>query len=250
MHPALIPTVGPMIRDTLANSTMAGPDKLIWLAAAQAVRDYDNSNCASYGTCDFEKPLAAAILSKTYACANGTIRMRTQSLNPGQAGQACSIMQRETSYFHAMLHTGNVPVANDYNNSLEVIVFSSNIDYENYSTVLFGNDTDNGGIYLEGDPAVPGNQPRFIEFEATWLRPRFEIWNLRHEFIHYLDGRFDMYGDFEASTKMPAVWYIEGLAEYLSRGNDDQESIDAAKTGQYRLREIFRNTYSMDDYAM
>jgi microbial collagenase len=58
-----------------------------------------------------------------------------------------------------------------------------------------------------------------------------------------------MYGDFDASTKMPAVWYIEGLAEYISRGNDDPESINAAKTGHYRLRDIFRNTYSMDDYV-
>jgi microbial collagenase len=170
-------------------------------------------------------------------------------LNSGEAGQACSLLQREAPYFHSMLHTNNVPVADDYGKSLEVVVFSNRVEYQNYSSVLFGNDTNNGGVFLEGNPAVPGNMPRFIAFEATWLRPRFEVWNLKHEFVHYLDGRFDMYGDFDAATKMPTVWYLEGLAEYISRGNDDQESIDAAKTGQYRLSEIFRNTYSMDDYV-
>ena len=37
--------------------------------------------------------------------------------------------------------------------------------------------------------------------------------------------------------------------ERSERGNDDAESIGAAKTGQYRLREIFGNTYAMDDYV-
>jgi len=248
-YPSLLPTVRPLIQNALAGSTMAGPDRLLWLAAAQAVQAYDASNCGSYGTCGFETPLADAILARRYQCANGTIRLRTASLTPGEADQACAIMQKEAPYFHAMLGTHAVPVANDHNATLEVIVFSDNAEYENYSPVLFGNETDNGGVYLEGDPAAPNNQARFIAFVATWLKPQFEIWNLRHEFVHYLDGRFDMYGDFEASTTVPTVWYIEGLAEYISRGNDDPESIEAAKTQRYRLSEIFANSYTMDDYV-
>lgn len=248
-YPSLLPTVRPLIQNALAGSTMAGPDRLIWLAAAQAVQAYDAGNCGSYGTCGFEAPLADAILARRYQCKDGTIRLRTASLTQGEADQACAIMQKEAPYFHAMLRTHAVPVANDHNATLEVVVFSDNAEYENYSPVLFGNDTDNGGVYLEGAPAAPNNQARFIAFVATWLKPQFEIWNLRHEFVHYLDGRFDMYGDFEASTKVPTVWYIEGLAEYISRGNDDPESIEAAKTQRYRLSEIFANSYTMDDYV-
>ncbi|KVN98529.1 hypothetical protein WJ69_34300 [Burkholderia ubonensis] len=147
-----------------------------------------------------------------------------------------------------MLHTNNVAVANDRNTTLEVVVFSNNAEYDNYSSVFFGNDTDNGGIYLEGDPSSPTNQARFIAFEADWLRPTFEIWNLKHEYVHYLDGRFDMYGDFDTENQVPVVWWLEGLAEYISLGNDDQEAIDAASTGQYRLSDIFNNTYDMGDY--
>ncbi|HEV3104325.1 MAG TPA: collagenase [Trinickia sp.] len=249
MHPALLPTVRPMLKHALAHSTMTGPDRLIWLTAAQAVKSYDNANCSLYGTCGFEAPLADAILSKRYDCADGTVHLRTEELTSDEASQACALMETEAPYFHAMLHTNMTPVANDLNRTLEVVVFSSNAEYENYSPTLFGNDTNNGGIYIEGEPSSPGNQARFIAFEATWLRPQFEIWNLKHEYVHYLDGRFDMEGDFEQETQVPVVWWLEGLAEYISRENDDQESIDAAKTGQYRLTDVFGNTYGMDDYV-
>ncbi|KVA58378.1 hypothetical protein WI58_23960 [Burkholderia cepacia] len=249
MHPALLPTVGGFIKDALMTSTMTGQDRLIWLAAAEAVEFYDNTNCRSYGTCNFEVPLAAAILTKHYPCANSVVKLRAEELTPDQAQAACSLLDRETPYFHAMLRTGKVPVANDHNTTLEVVVFSNNTEYQNYSGVFFGNDTDNGGIYLEGDPSSPTNQARFIAYEADWLRPTFEIWNLKHEYVHYLDGRFDMYGDFNYENQVPVVWYLEGLAEYISRENDDQDAIDAASTGQYRLSEIFKNTYAMDDYV-
>jgi microbial collagenase len=39
---------------------------------------------------------------------------------------------------------------------------------------------------------------------------RLPGWNLEHEYVHYLDGRFDMEGDFAAATAKPTVWWIEG----------------------------------------
>ena len=148
-----------------------------------------------------------------------------------------------------MLQTRKQPVANDNNTSLEVVVFDDYNNYAKYASVIYGISTDNGGMYLEGDPAAAGNQARFIAHEASWLRPTFKIWNLEHEYIHYLDGRFDMYGDFGASTRQPTVWWIEGLAEYLSLGNGNQPAIDAARSGNYALSQIFGNTYDMPDYV-
>lgn len=248
-HPALLSTVRTMIADALDHSTMNGPDRYIWLSAAQAVKAYDDADCSFYKTCNFEQPLARAILSKHYQCAGGIVRLRAQSLTPEQARAACAATTQETSYFHTMLATHERPVADDNDTTLEAVVFSDRDEYHHYSPVFFDNDVDNGGVYLEGDPSSLTNQPRFIAFVATWLKPHFEVWNLKHEFVHYLDGRYDMYGDFDAATQESTVWWIEGLAEFISRGNDDAESIGAAKTGQYRLREIFGNTYAMDDYV-
>jgi microbial collagenase len=147
-----------------------------------------------------------------------------------------------------MLQTNNTPVAHDNNTSLELVVFDDYTNYSKYAGIIYGIDTNNGGMYLEGDPSQAGNQARFIAHEASWLRPTFKVWNLEHEFVHYIDGRFDMYGDFGMATSVPTVWWIEGIAEYLSLKNNNQTAIDMARTRKYRLSDIFGNTYSMADY--
>lgn len=243
----LKPSITPMVQYVLRYSSMTGADDQLWINAAMAVRYYDAANCSAYGTCGFEDKLASAVLVNNYVC-SPTIKIRSQKLTPDQATQACSIMQKEESYFHDMMQTGRKPVANDNNSALEVVVFDDYTNYSKYASAIFDMSTDNGGMYLEGNPASPTNQARFVAHRASWL-PDFQIWNLEHEYIHYLDGRFDMLGDFDAGTVKPTVWYIEGLAEYLSHRNNYQEAIDIAKTGKYKLSTIFANTYGMDDYV-
>lgn len=247
-YPALLPSIKPQAKTILAGSSMTGADNEMWLAAAEAVKYYDNNNCAEYGTCGFETRLADAILVNRYTC-SPTIHIRAQEMTADQMQSSCALLQKEESYFHQMLQTHNQPVANDNSTSLEVVVFDDYDNYSKYAGVIYGISTDNGGMYLEGNPADPNNQARFIAHEASWLRPVFKVWNLEHEYIHYLDGRFDMYGDFAAATQQPTVWWIEGLAEYLSLRNDNQTAIDVAKTGNYKLSQIFGNTYDMPDYV-
>ncbi|MCZ8072838.1 MAG: collagenase, partial [Paucibacter sp.] len=123
-------------------------------------------------------------------------------------------------------------------------------DYEDYGGALFGMDTNNGGMYLEGDPAAAGNQARFVAYEADWLRPSFQVWNLNHEYTHYLDGRFDMYGDFSANMTTPTVWWSEGLAEhvaycYLNQRYDAALSMAGSYT--YTLNQLFDTDYGNQD---
>ena len=162
---------------------------------------------------------------------------------------SCDVIQKEESYFHDMLQTNRTPVANGHNAALEVVVFGDYTNYNKYAGVIYGISTNNGGMYLEGSPEVAGNPAHFIAHEASWMPPLFQVWNLQHEYIHYLDGRFNMFGDFGVSTAKPVVWWIEGIAEYLSKKNDYQDAIDATHTGAYRLSQIFGNTYSMTDYV-
>ncbi|UTH76399.1 M9 family metallopeptidase [Chromobacterium sp. IIBBL 290-4] len=247
-YPALKPAIKPQTKAILSGSSMTGADNELWLAAAEAVKYYDNANCSEYGTCNFETKLADAILVNRYTC-SPTIRIRSQEMTAEQMQSSCALLQKEESYFHQMLQTHNQPVANDNDTSLEVVVFDDYDNYSKYAGVIYGISTDNGGMYLEGNPADPNNQSRFIAHEASWLRPVFKVWNLEHEYIHYLDGRFDMYGDFAAATQQPTVWWIEGLAEYLSLRNDNQAAIDIVKTGNYKLSQIYGNTYDMPDYV-
>lgn len=245
-YPSLASTVRPMVRNMIASYRDVGPGASIWVAAADGVDYYDKANCSYYGTCDFRTQLAQDVLPITYQC-SPDLRLRAQQLTSSQITQVCNSVINEESYFHQKVNDGGTPVANDYNKVLELVVFHSSTDYQTYSGALFGNDTNNGGMYLEGNPADPANQPRFIAYEAEWMRPTFEVWNLTHEYVHYLDGRFDMYGDFTASTSAPAVWWIEGLAEYISysyRGLAYQEAITDAGTGQYPLSSVFANDYN------
>ncbi|SHH43956.1 M9 family metallopeptidase [Massilia sp. CF038] len=241
-------TVKPMVQATLASSSMTGTDSGLWLAGAAAVKYYDNANCAQYGTCDYEKKLADAVLKYSYTC-SPSLRIRAQDMTTAQLQESCAILGKEEGYFHDMLQTNRKPVANDLNSTLELVVFDDYANYSKYASVIYDISTDNGGMYLEGDPSVAGNQARFIAHEASWLRPTFSVWNLQHEYVHYLDGRFDMKGDFGDGTTKPTVWWIEGIAEYLSLGNNNQQSIDIAKSGTYKLSQIFGNTYSMGDYT-
>ncbi|KJS52745.1 hypothetical protein VM98_29475, partial [Streptomyces rubellomurinus subsp. indigoferus] len=85
---------------------------------------------------------------------------------------------------------------------------------------------------------------------ADWLRPSFQIWNLNHEYTHYLDGRYDMYGDFDTGMTTPTVWWVEGLAEYVSysyRGVHYDDAVKQAGLGTYALSTLFDSTYDNAD---
>ncbi len=180
---------------------------------------YDQTNCAYYGLCDFAQRVEDFALPDTDYCPNIGHRLRHKGLTPAQVTQSCASVENVEEHFHDMLATDRVPVANDSNVLLEMVAFDSAQDYQAYSGFIFGNDTSNGGIYLEGNPADPGNQPRFIAYRTSG--PNFQIWNLEHEFVHYLDGRYNMYGrigDYPIgeSSSLSSVWYIEGVAELVS----------------------------------
>lgn len=247
-YPALKDAIRPQIKALLAGSSMTGKDNELWLAAAEAIKFNDSGRCSEYGTCNYEQQLADAVLVNSYSCDN-SIRIRAQEMTLPQMQASCALLQKEQGYFHQMMKTGKTPVADDTNTALEIVVFDDYNNYAKYASVIYGIATDNGGMYEEGDPAQPGNQARFIAHEASWLRPLFSVWNLEHEYVHYLDGRFDLYGDFAMAVQQPTVWWLEGIAEYISLRNNNQQAIDTARSGQYPLSTIFTNTYGMPDYV-
>ncbi|MBO2463518.1 collagenase [Actinomadura violacea] len=247
-HAPLQAKLRPMAKGLLAKSGMTGPTAPLWVGVAEMTDSYDKANCSSYGTCDLQNRLAASVLTINYACSS-SIRIRAQEMSAAELKDTCTSLLNQDAYFHGIVKDGGKPVANDHNSTIEVCVFDSSTDYQTYAGVMFGIDTNNGGMYLEGDPAAAGNQPRFIAYEAEWERPTFAIWNLNHEYTHYLDGRFDMYGDFNAGTTTPTVWWIEGFAEYVSysyRQVDDTSAIAEAAKRTYALSTLWDTTYAND----
>jgi microbial collagenase len=169
------------------------------------------------------------ILSQVHVC-SPTITLRSESLTSEQITQACSMLSQKEARFHALFDTTGKPVANDHNSSMRANIYSNKDSYAKHVTEHFDVPSNNGGMYLEGLPHLLDNQAEFVAYEQ-----KEHIWNLGHEYIHYLDGRFNSYGDFCASLHdnhsgpeycpQPSplfphlVWWGEGIAEYVANGD-------------------------------
>ncbi|WP_093858600.1 M9 family metallopeptidase [Streptomyces sp. TLI_053] len=247
-YPEFRPRVRPLLQALTAKFSVTGPTRNQRATAAVGVRNYDQANCASYGTCQDAERFQAEYLTHIEQC-SPSIRILAESMAPEQLDGTCTSLNGQDAFFHAVVRDDG-PVADDLNSTIDVVVFDSSAEYKLLSTVMFGNSTDNGGMYLEGSPAKAGNKARFVAYEKTWGEPGFSIWNLNHEYTHYLDARFDMYGSFEAADPTPVAWWTEGLAEvvadsYLEVVNT--LAIEAAAKHTYRLSTLFDSHYENED---
>ncbi|TQV89603.1 M9 family metallopeptidase [Aliikangiella coralliicola] len=240
---AIYPTVKQEVQKTLDQYRIGGPGQSVWLRVAEQV-DY-LGQCAEFDICGFKQELEAQVLPLTHTCSD-SLKMRAEEITEAQFDESCEKLAVQEVLFHKVLGTNNNPVADDHNTNLEMVIFNNSASYQAHAGLFYGISTNNGGMYLEGNPSNPDNQARFIAYEAEWLLPDFHIWNLTHEYVHYLDGRFNLKGDFGAAktNTHKTVWWIEGLAEYISRKNLNDEAIALARTQQFSLSEILSNNYN------
>lgn len=179
-------------------------------------------------------PKESDILTVTHKCSD-SVTIRAQStISQSILNKSCAEMATQETEFHAFFNTQGSPVANDKNTTLEVVVFSSPDEYKKYAPEFFDNvDTDNGGIYLEGTPEKEGNQARFLAMQCpdAWVgkscQYEDQIYNLRHEYVHYLDGRYVKVGGFNYYNYN--VSWSEGMAEYLANGTDFARTLESIK---------------------
>lgn len=233
------------IRSFLTSNNMTGTASYAWFNMINQVNYYDANNCSYYSTCNYKTDLEAQILPITHNC-SASLRVRAQDMTNAQLNEVCTTLGTQETYFHQKLNTNNTPVANDNNDTLELVIYNNTDQYKRFSYNIFGNSVNNGGIYLEGDPAVAGNQARFFAHEAAWLLPEFVVWNLEHEYVHYLDGRFNKKGTFQDFNSHDSVWWGEGIAEFIAKKNYDDGAITEARKNTYKLSELLRTNYDHD----
>ncbi|MFF7701903.1 collagenase [Streptomyces lydicus] len=248
-HPALQDRVRPLMKGLLDASKITGPTAPLWVSVASQADAYDKANCSYYGVCDLPGRLTEAALPVTRAC-DATHTVRAQSLTPAELDATCASILGQGPYFHDLVKDDG-PIPGQYESTVQLVVFGSRNDYRTYAGAIFGVDTDNGGITLVGDPAKPDNQPLSIMYQKD-SDDGFpaRIWNLNHEYTHYLDARDDMKGDFGRQTSVPDIWWIEGLAEYVSysyRHVTDTEALTEAGKHTYALSTLFQSTYDNSD---
>ncbi|MFI6559177.1 collagenase [Streptomyces sp. NPDC050534] len=248
-HAALRDTVRPLAKDLLDASQITGPTAGLWVAVATQADAYDRADCAYYGICDLPARLTDAALPITHTC-DATHTVRAQALTPADLDAVCAQLRAQDPYFEDVVK-GDGPIPGQYLSTVELVVFGSRADYRTYAGAIYGVSTDNGGITLTGDPSDPANQPLSIMYQKeTDDGFPARVWNLNHEYTHVLDARYDMKGDFAQQTSVPDVWWIEGLAEYVSygyRGRTDEQAVAEAGRHTYRLSTLFQNTYANSD---
>ncbi|KPC64351.1 collagenase [Streptomyces chattanoogensis] len=247
-HADLKDTVKPLVKELLGRSKITGRTAPLWVGLAEMTNEFDKANCADYDTCDLQNRVRDAVLTIKHKC-GPSAKILAQELTESELSATCNSILKQNPVFHDIVKD-NGPVKDDKNTNIEIVAFNSSTDYKTYAGVIFGIDTNNGGMYVEGDPAAEGNQPRFIAYEQPADDGAFQIWNLNHEYTHYLDGRFDMYGDFAAGQTTPAVMWIEGFAEYVSYTYRDvtyDRAIEEAGKGTYKLSQLFETTYNNTD---
>ena len=206
----------------------------------------ESGKCETFDLCGAPESITEKVLNNRMNCVADTLFIWAQDMNQEQMAWACSSLRTYEQRFHDSLKTESKPVTPDDNDRLRMVVFDDATEWDMYGYVLFGASTDNGGLYLEGDPSQPGDQATLFAYENVGERPVFDIWNLRHEYVHYLDGRFISHGDFfDVNGAGRTVWFGEGLAEYISKGTCNPHAAEQAAEGVYALSTIFDNEYDV-----
>ena len=225
----------------LARYDALGEGAMIWAAAALMVAAFDD--CANYGICAQLDGLEGAVLTVNHQCAPGVV-VRGQYLTAAQLDTACRELAAQAVVFHRRLATDpRQPLEGETPLRYEAVAFADYDNYQTYSPIFFGNATDNGGIYLEGDPSRPGNVSRHLGHVASWL-PARPIWNLEHEYVHHLDAHFNLLGQFHEHIGFDTVWWAEGLAEYLSLKDDNELAVALGRGDALPLGTLFDTSYA------
>ncbi|MEZ8387424.1 collagenase, partial [Vibrio splendidus] len=219
-------------------------DKL-WLAAVEMMGYYAPDGLNGLDLEQAKRDLAMRVLPNRHEC-QGPAIIRSQDLTQAQSIEACDVLAAKEADFHQVANTGQQPVADDNNERVEVAVFGSKGSYTDYSAFLFGNTTDNGGQYLEGNPAEVGNVARFVAYRYA-NGDDLSILNLEHEYTHYLDARFNQYGSFSDNLAHGyVVWWLEGFAEFMHYKQGYDAAVGLISSGKMSLSDVLATTYSHD----
>ncbi|MFI9309715.1 collagenase [Streptomyces triculaminicus] len=171
--------------------------------------------CKQYGVCktDIERRL----FPNTYTYDNGGIKVRT-ALPRATVDRLYYASKQVKAQYHRVLGTEQ-PLAGDTNTSLNIVLYASRSDYEIYHPLLTGMGTNNGGIYIENGATFYTYERRVPQDSTLTLEELF-----RHEYTHYLNGRWAVPGLFGEGP-----WYQgdrttamdEGTAEFFDGATRD-----------------------------
>ncbi|MFC4518086.1 collagenase [Streptomyces ehimensis] len=205
--------------DTVVRSFGQGSEP--WGKVVNWLNEY--GACKQYGVCKAD--IDRRLFPNTYTYDNGGIKVRT-ALDRATVDRLYYASKQVKAQYHRVLGTDQ-PLADDTNSTLNIVLYASRSDYEIYHPLLTGMSTNNGGIYIENGATFYTYERRVPQDSTLTLEELF-----RHEYTHYLNGRWAVPGSFGEGP-----WYQndrttamdEGTAEFFD-GSTRGEGIRVRKS--------------------
>ncbi|HDR7613206.1 TPA: collagenase ColA [Bacillus mycoides] len=152
-------------------------------------------------------------LPKTYTFDDGSIVFKTgDKVTEEKVKKLYWAAKEVKAQYHRVIGKDGALESGKADDVLTIVIYNNPDEYKRNSQ-LYGYDTNNGGIYIEGIGT-------FFTFERTPQQSRYSLEELfRHEFTHYLQGRYEVpgsWGQGEMYQDQRLTWFEEGNAEFFA----------------------------------
>ncbi|SFD59323.1 microbial collagenase [Bacillus sp. 491mf] len=152
-------------------------------------------------------------LPKTYTFDDGAIVLKAgDKVSEDKVKRLYWAAKEVRSQFYRTVGSDKPLESGHADDVLTMVIYNSPEEYQ-FNRQLYGYETNNGGIYIEGIGT-------FFTYERT---PQQSIYSLeelfRHEFTHYLQGRYEvpgLWGQGDLYQNERLTWYEEGNAEFFA----------------------------------
>lgn len=150
---------------------------------------------------------------KTYTFDNGSIIVRTGQQVTEEKVQRLYWASKEVQAQFYRVVGSDTPLEQGHRDDiLNIVIYNTPEEYR-LNRLLYGYNTNNGGIYIEQDGT-------FFTYERTQKDSIYSLEELfRHEFTHYLQGRYlipGLYGEGKLYKNERLTWFEEGGAEFFA----------------------------------
>ncbi|EOP59324.1 collagenase [Bacillus cereus VDM021] len=152
-------------------------------------------------------------LPKTYTFDDGAIVFKTGDKVTEEKIQRMYWAAKEVkAQYHRVIGNDKALEPGNPDDVLTIVIYNTPDEYK-FNNQLYGYETNNGGIYIEQDGT-------FFTYERTPQQSIFSLEELfRHEFTHYLQGRYEvpgLFGQGDIQQNERLTWYAEGNAEFFA----------------------------------
>ncbi|MBG9936149.1 collagenase, partial [Bacillus tropicus] len=180
-------------------------------------------------------------IPKAYTFDNGSMIIRTGQQVTAEKVQRLYWASKEVQAQFYRVVGADTPLEQGQRDDVLTMVIYNNPEEYRLNRLLYGYDTNNGGVYIEQDGT-------FFTYERT---PQDSIYSLeelfRHEYTHYLQGRYlvpGLFGEGKLYENERLTWFEEGGAEFFA-GSTRTHQVVPRKTIVQQLAVNPLNRYTL-----